>query len=75
MCRYFKRVSGFGTGNYMDFWKSKGSFDENIVAPTASDYSLGPQLSYLGTKTRLEFRGCCLKQNKIIYDHGKIVNI
>ena len=49
--------------------------DENITAPTTSDCSLNPQLSYSGTKTRVEFKGSCLKQNKITYTHGKIVNI
>ena len=56
-------------------WKSKGFYDENITTPTTSHFSLNPQLSYLGTKTRVEFKGSCLKQNKITYDHGKIVNI
>ena len=60
MYRYFKRVSGVGTGNYIYFWKSKGSSDENITTPTKSDYSLNPQLSYLGNKTRAEFKGSCL---------------
>ena len=49
--------------------------DENITARTTSDYSLDSQLSYLGTKTRVEFKGSCLKQDEIAYDHGKIVNI
>ena len=57
------------------FWKSRGFSDENTVAPTTSDYSLNPQWSYLGTKTRLEFRGSCLRQDKIIFNHGKVVNI
>ena len=37
MYRYFKRVSGFGSGNYYFFWNSKGLSDENIIAPTTSD--------------------------------------
>ena len=45
--------------------------DENITAPTTSNYKLNTQLSYFGTKTRAEFNGSCLKQG----DHGKIVNI
>ena len=49
--------------------------DENITAPTTSNYKLNTQLSYFGTKTRAEFNGSCLKQGKITYDHGKIVNI
>ena len=28
-----------------------------------------------GTKTKVEFNGSCLKQDKITYDHGKVVNI
>ena len=28
MYRYFKRVAGVGTGNYIYFWKSKGLSDE-----------------------------------------------
>ena len=45
MCRYFKRVAGFGSGNYIYFWKSKGFSDEDITAPTTTDYSLNQQLS------------------------------
>ena len=75
MYRYFKRVSGVGTSNYIYFWKSKGLSDKNITVPATSDYSLNPQLSYLGTKTRLKFRGSCLKQDKTTFNHGKVVNI
>ena len=75
MYRYFKRFSDVGIGNYIYFWKSKEFSDGNITAPNTRDYSLTPQLSYLGTKTRLEFKGSCLKQHKITYDHGNIVNI
>ena len=42
MYRYFKRVAGVGTGNYIYFWKPKGLPDENITAPTTSDYQLNP---------------------------------
>ena len=67
----FKRVVGVSTGNYTYFWKPKWLSDENITAPTTSDYSLNPQLSYLGTKTILEFRGSCLNQDKITFNHKK----
>ena len=49
--------------------------DENITAPTTSDYSINPQLSYLGNKTRVELKGSCLELDKITYTHWKIVNI
>ena len=54
----------------LEIWR----VDENITAPTTSDYSLNPQLSYYGTNTRVEFKGSCLKQDKITYNHGKVVN-
>ena len=40
-----------------------------------SDDSLTPVISYYGTKTRIKFTGSCLKQPKISYTHGTIVNI
>ena len=75
MYKYFKRIEGVGTGNYIYFWKSKGLSDENITAPSASGYSFDPQLSYLDTETRLEVRESCLKQEKTIFNHRKIVII
>ena len=32
-------------------------------------------MDYVCTKTRVEFKGSCLKQDIISFDHGKIVNI
>ena len=72
---YFKSAVDVGTGNYIYYWKSKRLSDENITAPTTSDYSVNPQLSYLGTKTRLEFKGSCLRQDKITFNHKKVVKI
>ena len=46
-----------------------------IKTPTTSDSSLTPELSYYGSKTRVKFTGNCLKQSKISYTHGRIVNI
>ena len=71
MYRYFKRVSDVCTGSYIYFWKSKRFTVENITAPTTSDYWIHQQLSYLGNKVRLEFKGSCVKQDKIAYNHGK----
>ena len=70
MYRYFKRINGVGSGNCIYFWKYKGLSNENITTSTTSDCCLKPQLSYLVTKTRLEFKGSCLKQDKITYYHG-----
>ena len=49
--------------------------DEKINSITASNYSVTPFLDYYGTKTRVEFSGSCLKQDKVTFNHGKIVNI
>ena len=62
MYRYFKKIVDVVSGNYIDFWKSKGLSDERLDAITAS-------------KTRVEFNGSCLKQDKFTHNHGTIVNI
>ena len=72
MYRYFKMITNT---NYVSSWKSKGLSGESIKTPTTSDNSLTPELSYYGTKTRVKFTGSCLRQSKISYTHGKIVNI
>ena len=51
------------------FEKSKGLSHENIIAPNTGDYSLNPELSQLGNRTRVEFKGSCLKQDIITYNH------
>ena len=61
--------------DYISSWKSEKLSAERIKAPTASDNSLTPALSYYGTKTRVKFTGSCLKQAKVPYTHGKVVNI
>ena len=53
----------------------KGLSAETIKPPTTSDYSLSPTVGYFGTKTKLKFTGSSLKQSKISYTHGTIVNI
>ena len=75
MYRYFKRIAGVGSGNYIYFWKSKGLSDERLDSITASIYKIIPKLSFYGTKTRVEFNGSCLKKDKVTYNHGKVVNV
>ena len=36
---------------------------------------LNPSLNYVGTKTRVEFKGDCLKQDKILFSHVEIIKI
>ena len=61
--------------DYVSSWKSKGLSADIIRPPTTSDNSLTPALEYYGTKTRVKFTGSCLKEPKISYTHGKLVNI
>ena len=75
MYRYFKRIAGVGSGSCIYFWKFIGLSDERINSITAFNYSIIPKLSFYGTKTRLEFNGSCLKQDKVTCNHGKIVNM
>ena len=49
--------------------------DESIESPSSSNNSIAPALNYFGTKARVKFNGSCLKQDKIAFTHGKIVNI
>ena len=70
--KYFKVIT---STYYISSWKSKEVSSESIKPPTTSDNSLPPALSYYGTKTRVKFTGRCLKQSKIPYTHGKVVNI
>ena len=70
--KYLKVITN---ADYVSSWKSKGLSAESIKPSTTSDKSLTPALSYYGTKTRVKFTGSCLKQPKISYTHGKVVNI
>ena len=49
--------------------------DKSIKPPSTCDNILNPLLNYVGTKIRVKFKGSCLKQDGISFNHGKIVNI
>ena len=68
-------IAGVVNGPYIYYWQSKELSDERINSITKSNYSVSPFLDYYGTKTRVEFSGSCLKQSKVTFNHGKIVNI
>ena len=75
MYRYYKRIAGLGSGNYIYYRKSKGLPDERINSIKTPGYGITLKLNYCGTKTRVEFNGSCLKQDKITYVCGKILKI
>ena len=60
----------------MHYWQSKGLSDGKIYAlGTSSSNDQTPILEYGGAGIRLQFRRDLLRQNKVTYNHGKIVNI
>ena len=69
--KYFK----IGNSDDVLSWKSEGLSTEIITPPSVPNNFLNPSLNYLCTKIRVRFSGGCLKQDKITYTHGKIVNI
>ena len=75
ICRSFIKICGVSNSQYIYIWKSKGLSHERINSITASNYGITTELSYHGNKIRVEFNGSCLKQHKITYNHGTIVNI
>ena len=70
--RYFKVIANT---DYISTRKSKWLSVETIESPVTSDKRLTSASSYYGTKTTVKFTGTCLKQPKISYTHGTIVNI
>ena len=64
MYRYFNRIVGVGSGNYIYLWKCKGLSDERINSITASNCSITPELSYYDSKIKVKSNGSCLKQDK-----------
>ena len=47
----------------------------NSIKPLSTSTSiLNPLLNYVGTISRVKLKGICLKENKISFDHGKILN-
>ena len=71
-------ITGVGNGNYIYYWKSYITFitglsGEKTNSIKMSNHSITPNLSYYGTKTRVEFNGSCLKQDKVTFNPGKII--
>ena len=60
--KYFKRIA---SGDDIYSWKSKGLSDERLDSIAASNHKITPELNFYGTKTRVEFSGSCLKQDKV----------
>ena len=77
MYKYFKKVIDSADNTvYVHYWQSKGLPDGKIDSPgTSSSNDQAPTLEYGGAEIRLKFKGDSLRQNKVTYNYGKIVNI
>ena len=71
--RYIKLIANIKL--CISSWTSKGPSDETITPLVTSDNSLTPLIDCVGDKIRLKVNGSCLKQPKLQYTHGTIVNI
>ena len=71
----YKCFQTITTTNYISSWKSKGLSAESIKPFPTSDNSLTPLLVSYDYNIRVRFNGSCLKQSKVSYTHGKVVNI
>ena len=70
MYKYFIMV-----GNEISSWESKRFSNDKISSITTSNCSQVRRLVYNNARIKLEFRGDLLKQDKVTYNHGPIVNI
>ena len=71
--RYFKINSISQVIEHVLSWQSKGLSAELIKPPSTS---LKPILTYYhANKIRVKFTKSCLIQDKIIFNHGKVINI
>ena len=69
MNKYLKKN---GNTKNISSWKSKGLSNEVIKLP---NNTLAPTLDYACNLLYVMFRGSCLKQDKIMFNHRKIVSI
>ena len=49
--------------------------DKSNKPTSTSNTMLNPSVDYVNSKATIKFNSDCLKQNKISFDHGKIVKI
>ena len=68
-------IAGVGNGSYIYYWNSKVLSDERMNSIRTPNHNVTPNLDYYGTETRVELNGSCLKQDKVTFNHGKVVNI
>ena len=61
--------------NYISSWKSKGLSAESIKPFPTSDNIPTPLIDCYNYKIKVKFNGSFLRQTKVAFTHGKVVNI
>ena len=65
-----------GSTVYAHYWQSRGLSDGKLNARgTTTSNDKVPVLEYENNKLRLQFTGDILRQNKVTFNHEKVVNI
>ena len=70
--KYFEKTETTPTLCKISSWESKGLSNEKIIAGTKT---VAPYLIYETAIIKVSFMPSILKQNKVTYNHGPIVNI
>ena len=55
MYKYLNLIVNVSNVDYIYYWKSKGLLDQRLNSIRGSSYSVTSNLSYYGTKKRVEF--------------------
>ena len=72
--KYFN-TSVKGSTTYVSSWESKALSNIKISSVITPSYNRAPSLAYDNVRIKIKFVGSLLKQDKITYNHGPIVNI
>ena len=75
MRKNFKFSSVAGVIDHVLSRQARGIPNESIKPPTTSNYGFNPNLSYYGTKKRIQFIASCLKQPNFTFTYKNVVNI
>ena len=71
----YKYLETRSNNNEISAWESKGLSNEKISSIKTSSYDQSPRLVYENARIKLNFIRDFLKQDKVTYNHGPIVNI
>ena len=66
---YFNHFSGVGSGNISIF----GNLKDRLMKILQLLLQKITNSIHYGIKTKVEFKGSCFKQDKVAFNHGKIV--